>query len=82
MASYVFTSSCPAGENSGDIDKHVSLEVDLRGSVSEDRPRLITKRWVNGLCFFDGCRRRDVVFPWPASLAKYQVVGLLIAFIG
>jgi hypothetical protein len=70
VPSYVFTASCPASENPSEIDKHVSLEVDWRGSASENRPRLITKRWINGLCFFDGCPRRKVVFPWPASMAK------------
>ncbi|KAJ9664587.1 hypothetical protein H2201_005099 [Coniosporium apollinis] len=67
-AKYTFTASCPAAGILGDIDKHVSLEVDLRGSTKEDFPRLFTKRWVNGLYFFEGCPRRKVVFPWPASL--------------
>jgi hypothetical protein len=70
VPSYVFTASCPASENSSEIDKHVSLEVDWQGSASNNQPRLITKRWINGLCFFDGCSRQKVVFPWPASMAK------------
>ncbi|EON65863.1 hypothetical protein W97_05105 [Coniosporium apollinis CBS 100218] len=67
-AGYVFTASRPAGGDFGDIDKHVSLKVDLRSSTKEGFPRLFTKRWVNGLYFFEGRRRRKVVFPWPASL--------------
>jgi hypothetical protein len=70
VPSYVFTASCPAGESPSEIDKHVSLEVDWPGSESKNRPRLITKRWINGLCFFDGYPRRKVVFPWPPSMAK------------
>ena len=70
VPSYVFTASCSASKNSGEIDKHVSLEVDLQGSASENRPRLITRRWINGLCFFNGCPQRKVVFPWPASMTE------------
>ncbi|KAH9909316.1 heterokaryon incompatibility protein-domain-containing protein [Xylariomycetidae sp. FL2044] len=31
-------------------------------------PKLYIKRWVNGLCFFDGFPQREVVFPYPESL--------------
>ncbi|KAI2638208.1 heterokaryon incompatibility protein-domain-containing protein [Xylaria nigripes] len=31
-------------------------------------PRLYIKRWVNGLCFWEGCPQQQVLFPWPADL--------------
>ncbi|KAH8800605.1 heterokaryon incompatibility protein-domain-containing protein [Xylogone sp. PMI_703] len=74
---FVFTSSQPRRErtetsDSNDIDRHVSLIVDspdLRvRPYSPKMPRLFTKRWIHGLCFFDGYPRRRVVFPWPTSL--------------
>jgi hypothetical protein len=68
--SYVFTASCLAHENKDNIDRHVSLEVEWRNSTKKGWPRLVIKRWINGLCFFDGCRRQNVVFPWPKSLSK------------
>jgi len=68
---YAFTASRPAnGGEADDNDKHVSLEVELQDSASKGPPRLITKKWINALLFFNGCRRRKVVFPWPAALAK------------
>lgn len=66
---YVFTSSCPGEGDFSAPGKHVSLEVDLRGPTRGGLPQLITKTWINGLYFFEGCPRRDVVFPWPASWA-------------
>lgn len=55
--------------DANDIDRHVSLEVDLeshsrRGGV----PRLRVRRGLLGMCFFDGCPRTRVVFPWPRAL--------------
>lgn len=47
------------------LDKIVSLEVDVEDL--EGSPRLKTKRWINGLCFFDGDPARDVVFSYPRS---------------
>lgn len=76
---YVFTASCPEGDGSDsrvseDLDKHVSLEVECRNirkrSLSGQLPQLYTKRWVNGLCFFNGCSREKVLFPYPKSLAE------------
>ncbi|KAI1362927.1 hypothetical protein F5Y08DRAFT_354844 [Xylaria arbuscula] len=52
-----------------DIDRHVSLEVDCtfaNGTI----PYLRTRRWIYGLCFFYGCPRKDVVFPWPNILGS------------
>ena len=72
---YIFTAFCPKREGSGtfdpnDIDRHVSMEVDTPdlGGQYQRRPRLFTKRWIHGVCFFYGCPQQDVVFPWPASL--------------
>ncbi|KAI1739708.1 hypothetical protein F4680DRAFT_421281 [Xylaria scruposa] len=77
---FVFTSSRPKDYDSGgheanDIDRHVSLEVELISGTGQTRnqPHLYTKRWVSGICFFVECPRRDVVFPWPPALKN---VGL------
>lgn len=64
--SYIFTAS----ESSDYNKKYVSLEVSWDGTKSRGLPRLTTKRWVNGFCFSDGYPQVDVVFPWPASLAR------------
>ena len=52
------------------LDRIVSLEVevDITTSTVEGLPRLKTRRWINGLCFFDGDSARDVVFDYPMSL--------------
>jgi hypothetical protein len=79
VPAYVFTASRPEkigrdSPTSEDLDKHVSLEVDcpdLKTNFStSQQPRLYAKRWVNGLCFFDGCPRDNVLFPYPASLVE------------
>ncbi|KAI0814210.1 hypothetical protein GGR55DRAFT_701898 [Xylaria sp. FL0064] len=72
----IFTSLRPKEPNiekhiSHDIDSHVSLEVDLgrgTGQTRKSPPSLYVKRWVSGICFFVGCRREKVVFPWPPAL--------------
>ncbi|KAF4919318.1 hypothetical protein CGCVW01_v007967 [Colletotrichum viniferum] len=79
---YVFTSSKPKEEGSrssypNDIDKHVSIEIESQGAPLEDgyhRPNLVTKRWINGLCFFRGHPRQEVVFPWHPALTKNRGV--------
>lgn len=73
--SYVFTAwdvGRPAEDTQAlrDIEKYVSIEVDLDGRTEEGLQRLRTKKWINGLCFFDGYPRKTVVFPWPASLTE------------
>ncbi|SCO91421.1 uncharacterized protein FRV6_15549 [Fusarium oxysporum] len=74
QGSYVFTSFDSAhcdrgGFDLNDLDKHVSLEVDCDSGISGRRiPRLYTKRWIHGLCFYQGRPPRPVIFPWPASL--------------
>ena len=52
------------------LDRIVSLEVevDMTNNTLEGLPRLKTKRWINGLCFFDGDPAHDVVFDYPMSL--------------
>lgn len=74
-ASFVFTAWKPGGHietRSGvrNADKYVSIEVDLDGSTEDGLLRLRTKRWINGLCFFNGSPRFNVMFPWPAWLTK------------
>ncbi|KAI1274061.1 hypothetical protein F5Y07DRAFT_374352 [Xylaria sp. FL0933] len=69
---YVFTASCERQADSdrhlpNDIDKHVSLEVDF-SLGTEGLPFLRTRRWIHGLCFFYGCPRIEVVFPWPSTI--------------
>ncbi|CAJ2501590.1 Uu.00g044430.m01.CDS01 [Anthostomella pinea] len=74
--SYVFTAARPAkGGRLGDIPKHVSLEVRVEwpteggdGAGQNAQPKLYIKRWLNGLCFFDGYPQRPVLFPWPPAL--------------
>lgn len=74
QGSYVFTSFNSAqfdrgGFDLNDLDKRVSLEVDCDSGISDRRiPRLYTKRWIHGLCFYQGRAPRPVIFPWPASL--------------
>lgn len=31
-------------------------------------PKMYTKRWLNGLCFWGSCPQQPVLFPWPADL--------------
>jgi hypothetical protein len=52
------------------MDKFVSLEVEVDGFTSDGAPQLTTKRWMNGLCFFNGQSQRKVVFDWPVCLRK------------
>ncbi|KAH7231212.1 heterokaryon incompatibility protein-domain-containing protein, partial [Fusarium tricinctum] len=72
--SYVFTSIHRNRQGQqcfelNDINKHVSLEVDCCfGKNYWQFPRLYTRRWVHGLCFFQGCSPHPVIFPWPVSL--------------
>ncbi len=60
-ASYVFTSAASADN----LDRHVSVEVDVEGEDRIGVSRLRIKRWLNGLCFFQGCPLETVLFPWP-----------------
>ncbi|KAE8364275.1 heterokaryon incompatibility protein-domain-containing protein [Aspergillus caelatus] len=66
---YVFTAVWSDDKTIDDIEKHLSLEVELLGSSNRSDPkRLVIKRWINGLFFFDSSSPvTDVVFPWPNS---------------
>jgi hypothetical protein len=73
--SYVFTSVFPKVEKSesidpNDLNRHVSIEVDLFDlqGQSMQRPKLYTKRWIQGLYFFHGHPPSQFLYPWPASL--------------
>ncbi|KAI1083330.1 hypothetical protein F5B20DRAFT_460499 [Whalleya microplaca] len=72
LVSYVFTSSRPPRNILGNIQKHVSLEVAVEWPEPESRslPKLTIKRWLNGLCFFEGLPQRPVLFPWPTALLQ------------
>ncbi|KAL6851167.1 hypothetical protein ACO1O0_008295 [Amphichorda felina] len=71
---FVFTSARsrdPGSEahEANDIDRHVSLEVDLEEPLDCDgMPHLRIRTWRLGICFFEGCPRTKVVFPWPRAL--------------
>ena len=74
----VFTASRPEiqvsdGHDANDMDRHVSLEVRHEGYVEHRgraTPRLLTDRWIAGLCFFEGLPRTAVIFPWPPGLEE------------
>ncbi|KAG4221990.1 hypothetical protein PC116_g29534 [Phytophthora cactorum] len=78
--SYAFTSYQFHKEDTpGYIEKHVSLEVDIewhrRDRSSGGRspyapPKLYIKRWLNGLCFFEGFGAEQVLFPWHPTLLE------------
>lgn len=77
--SYAFTSYQFHKEDMpGYTEKHVSLEVDIewqRRDRSEGRssctpPKLYIKRWLNGLCFFEGAHTGQVLFPWHPTLLE------------
>jgi len=74
--SHAFTAwSCAQGLVDGkpterNMDKFVSLEVEVDGFTSDGAPRLTTKRWMNGLCFFNRQSQRKVIFDWPDCLRK------------
>ena len=44
--------------------KFASLEVD-RYDPLDGSPRVVPKRWLNGLCFFSTIDAKEVVIPWP-----------------
>lgn len=75
---FVFTSMWPGHPGSethdfNDIDRHVSVEVDLeepRGGSA--MPFLHVRRWLHGMCFFRDCPRIDVIFPWPRALQEIE----------
>ncbi|KAL1648442.1 hypothetical protein SLS58_002197 [Diplodia intermedia] len=50
------------------IDKYVSLEVEVDEERANGMPVLRTNRWMNGLCFFGREAEMDVTFAWPPGL--------------
>ena len=70
---YVFTSAWyrnpgSKAHDANDINHHVSLGVVVEEPVTDRLPRLRIHSWLLGMCFFDACRRTEVVFPWPQAL--------------
>lgn len=71
---FVFTSVRPGDPGSqtydaNDVDCHVSLEVDVEEALDGDSiPQLRVQNWRLGMCFFAGCPRTRVEFPWPRVL--------------
>lgn len=56
-----------------DLDHHVSIGVET-GDLGHNGPfHLYTKKWVLGICFFEGVPGYDVVFPWPSGLLERSV---------
>lgn len=47
------------------IENFVSLAVEMIDGGAQCTPRLTTKNWMNGLCFYDGYVESKVVFLWP-----------------
>ncbi|KAJ3567497.1 hypothetical protein NPX13_g6745 [Xylaria arbuscula] len=78
---FVFTSSRAKKDDhedfiSNDVDNHVSVEVNGEPGVDQDfenPPLLYVNRWALGICFFVGCERVMVTFPWPQELAETLV---------
>ncbi|OJD31714.1 heterokaryon incompatibility [Diplodia corticola] len=50
------------------IDKYVSLAVEVDEERANGIPVLRTNRWLNGLCFFSREAEMDVTFAWPPGL--------------
>jgi hypothetical protein len=73
---HIFTSwSRTKKQNQGEMEtkrqaKYVSIEVGVDQDTSDGTVRLKTKKWVNGLCFFDGERKFPFIFEWPESLSR------------
>ncbi|CEI68105.1 unnamed protein product [Fusarium venenatum] len=56
-----------------DLDRHVSLEVNLVDSVNGTKPSppcLKLKSWIHGLCFFENVERTQVLLPWPPGFEQ------------
>ncbi|KAI2614674.1 uncharacterized protein GGS25DRAFT_472680 [Hypoxylon fragiforme] len=79
VESYAFTAAHFGRSSLGDVTRHVSLEVRAEWPKCDTpataasvamAPRLYIKRWLNGLCFYDGVPARQVLFPWPAAMLE------------
>ncbi|KAL6912602.1 hypothetical protein FSST1_010362 [Fusarium sambucinum] len=77
-SSLVFTSFSARRQNTtkygaNDLDRHVSLEVNLVDSVNGTEPSLPCleiKSWIHGLCFFKNVKRDNVLLPWPPGFEQ------------
>ncbi len=74
---FVFTSAWQGepgsqAHDANDIDRHVSLRVDLEDPLGGGVPHLRVSSWLPGMCFFDGCPLTKVVFPWPRALQEIK----------
>lgn len=52
------------------LAKYASLEVEVDGKTRDGVLILKTKKWMNGLTFFDGETDSRFVFAWPESLMR------------
>lgn len=58
------------GDSSADTPSLQTASSTSKRTIATTAPRLYVDRWINGLCFFAGHARQDVVFPWPAALTE------------
>jgi len=71
---YIFTSWAPTKEAIAQsnkcktLAKYVSLEVAIGEMNGSEFWGLRSRKWVNGLCFFDREEKSPFVFPWPEAL--------------
>ena len=54
------------GSRDTNMEKFVSLAVELVDDGEQGTPRLTTNHWMNGLYFLSDCVESEVVFPWPS----------------
>lgn len=52
------------------LAKYVSMEVSVDRVAQHGLASLRSKRWTNGLCFFDGETKSPFIFAWPESLCE------------
>ncbi|KAH8693457.1 hypothetical protein GQ44DRAFT_832700 [Phaeosphaeriaceae sp. PMI808] len=75
-SAYIFTSWSRTNKHNKDemqcrkIARYVSLEVGVDEEVSNETVKLRSKKWVNGLCFFEGEKKFPFVFEWPDLLSQ------------
>ncbi|KAI1325705.1 hypothetical protein F5Y16DRAFT_377285 [Xylariaceae sp. FL0255] len=57
-------------DDADDVQRNVSITVDVRKSECGGRPDLRVGRSIFGMCFFTGVTRTDVIFPWPSAFRR------------
>jgi hypothetical protein len=73
---YVFSSwTCTREHARGDmtsrrVAKYASIEVCVDEETDREIVRLRSKKWINGLCFFEGEKKSPFVFAWPKCLSS------------